>query len=491
MRKTYNVCKSGVRGYFILLALAPLLTLVAERLTSPLGALCVALATCALAYSYYWRVERPKSGEHTQIGIETIVRQRRREGRGFGLILFELDQRESLMQPDDGVCLQQISARVLRCIKGCLSEEDSEELIFETAPGRYALLPASSGGLSLEAVIKLCKRVQQAVRLPEMGTQCTLSAGFYIASQNKSPSTDELFAGAGQALAEARQNGPNALRSYCDQHDSDANMQGGLLKDLDKAIQNGELRAYFQPQISAHTGAITGFEALVRWQHAERGLIPPMEFLPLLEKSGDIARITELMISQALEAIAHWRMQGYPIPRVGINFSTADLLNPNLVDIITFELERYNLSAEHLSIEVLETVAAGPSDGQIAQTLRELADLGCCIDLDDFGTGYASITSINQLCIERIKIDRSFVTGITTSPEQQKLVSAILTMAEKLGLSTVAEGIESEDERDYLTRLGCLHLQGFGIGRPMPLADAEKWIAAYLAKRAPEQIYAN
>lgn len=488
MRKTDNVGKSGVRGYLILLALAPLLTLIAERLTSPLGALCVALATCALAYGYYRRVERPKSGELAQVGIETIVRQRRRDGQGLGMVLFELDQRESLMQPDGGACLQQVSARVLRRIKRCLRDEDH---IFETAPGRYALLPAASGDLSLETVIKLCKRVQQAVRVPEMDAKCTLSAGFYIATRIKSPSTDELFSGAEQALAEARQNGPNALRSYCGQLVPEATAQGGLLEDLGKAIRNGELRAYFQPQISAHTGAITGFEALVRWQHPERGLIPPMEFLPLLEKSGDIPRITELMISQSLEAIAHWRTQGYPIPRVGINFSTADLLNPNLVDMIAFELERHNLSAEHLSIEVLETVAAGPSDGQIAQTLRELADLGCCIDLDDFGTGYASITSINQLCIERIKIDRSFVTGITTNPEQQKLVSAILTMAEKLGLSTVAEGVESEDERDYLTRLGCLHLQGFGIGRPMPLADAEKWISAYLAKLAPEQIYAN
>lgn len=488
MRKTDNVGKNGVRGYLILLALAPLLTLIAERLSSPLGALCVALATCALACWHYLHTERPKSGERVQAEIERIVQKRRREGLDQGVILLELDQRESLMRAGDEALPSQISAKMLRCIKSCLGDEDH---LFEIVPGRYALLPAASGGLSLEAAIKLCKRVQQAVRVPEMEAKCTLSAGFYIATRIKSPSADELLAGAEQALAEARQNGPNALRSYCGQLVPEAAAQGGLLEDLGKAIRNGELRAYFQPQISAHTGAITGFEALVRWQHPERGLIPPMEFLPLLEKSGDILRITELMISQSLEAIAHWRTQGYPIPRVGINFSTADLLNPNLVDMIAFELERHNLSAEHLSIEVLETVAAGPSDGQIAQTLRELADLGCCIDLDDFGTGYASITSINQLCIERIKIDRSFVTGITTNPEQQKLVSAILTMAEKLGLSTVAEGVESEDERDYLTRLGCLHLQGFGIGRPMPLADAEKWISAYLAKLAPEQIYAN
>jgi EAL domain-containing protein (putative c-di-GMP-specific phosphodiesterase class I) len=161
------------------------------------------------------------------------------------------------------------------------------------------------------------------------------------------------------------------------------------------------------------------------------------------------------------------------------------------VDRIEWELDRHELTPDRLVIEVLETVVANRSEDVVIRNLAGLARLGCCLDLDDFGTGHASITSIRRFSIERIKIDRSFVTRIDDDLEQQKMVTAILTMAERLGLDTLAEGVETAAERAMLARLGCGHVQGFGIARPMPIKETDAWIHSYDIRRsepAPVQL---
>jgi EAL domain-containing protein (putative c-di-GMP-specific phosphodiesterase class I) len=154
------------------------------------------------------------------------------------------------------------------------------------------------------------------------------------------------------------------------------------------------------------------------------------------------------------------------------------------VERIAWELDRYGLTADRLVVEVLETVVATRSEDAVIRNLSGLARLGCCLDLDDFGTGHASISSIRRFSIERIKIDRSFVSRLDQDPEQGRMVGAILTMAERLGLDTLAEGVETEGERQMLTRLGCGHVQGFGIARPMPFDETVAWIRAATANGA-------
>lgn len=464
-------------------AASPLAILCLERVIGgglALGAAGV-VALSGLLFSY--RLCRAAATQNLHKCLDARIKTSQKSGSSGGILLLELDQLNEALQLYGANRMGQLHRTIEARLRQVLAPHDE---LFSIADGSYAVLPGGPD-LNDEAMLKLGKRLQQKIRQPiPLGhgeAVHTVSGGYCLTNRVKAPCASELIAGAREALDEAQNAGPNALRSYCDLVMKRRAARRGLLSDLDNAIARGELRAYFQPQISARTGEITGFEALVRWQHPERGLIPPMEFLPLLEQSGDISKVTELMIEQSLEALSHWHERGFDVPRIGINVSTADLLNRSLVDLVGFELDRHALSANHLSIEVLETVAAGPADKRIAQTLAALADLGCCIDLDDFGTGHASITNINRLCIERIKIDRSFITGISDNPEQQRLVGAILTMAEQLGLATVAEGIESEDERRILTKLGCSHLQGFGIGRPMAAAEAEAWIIAYTAEQ--------
>jgi EAL domain-containing protein (putative c-di-GMP-specific phosphodiesterase class I) len=186
------------------------------------------------------------------------------------------------------------------------------------------------------------------------------------------------------------------------------------------------------------SGAISGVEALARWHHPRRGVIAPCDFLPLLERNGLMGRLGHLMLSDALAALSQWDSKGMFVPTVSISMSNTELRNPYLVDHIMMELDKFGLAPERLVIEVLETVVANQDDSTITTNLQRLAELGSGIDLDDFGTGYASITSIRQLAIQRIKIDRSFVTHIDRDEEQQNMVDAILTMAKRLELDTLA-----------------------------------------------------
>ena len=252
-----------------------------------------------------------------------------------------------------------------------------------------------------------------------------------------------------------------------------------LEDDVERALAAGEIRPWFQPQISTDTGEITGFEALARWPHSDFGMIPPKDFLDAIAQGGLATRLTEEILRKSFAAMRNWDDAGLSVPSVGVNFSGEELQNPRLVDYIKLELDRFNLAAERLTVEVLETVVSDSSDDMITRNIAALANLGCRIDLDDFGTGHASIASIRRFAISRLKIDRSFVSRLDQDREQQNMLAAILTMSERLGLETLAEGVETSGEHAMLAQLGCGHVQGFGIARPMPFDDTLGWIREY------------
>jgi EAL domain-containing protein (putative c-di-GMP-specific phosphodiesterase class I) len=195
-----------------------------------------------------------------------------------------------------------------------------------------------------------------------------------------------------------------------------------------------------------------------------------------------LEKLCEEMLEQSISALNTWDLKGFTVPKVGINFSGDELHNPMLAEKIGWELGRYEMPSSRIAIEVLESVIAGTPDGVVARNLRDLAKLGCHIDLDDFGTGHASISSLQRFSANRLKIDRSFVKNVDQDQNQQKLIAAIVTMAEQLGIETLAEGVETAGEHAMLAQLGCGHVQGYGIARPMPLNDTIPWMKAHAAK---------
>lgn len=417
--------------------------------------------------------------------LDRALRFSVRMGRATGAMVLEIDRFKLIEERHNRVAIERILSVTANRLQDSLRESD---LVARLDGPTYAVALSPVRRLDLEAAIQLAGRIQRALAEPIAvdGTNVYLTAsiGFSIAARLPHPTGDSVLQAATLAMIEAQRSGPSGIRSYSAAMRDRIASRNNLADEVGEALDKGEIMAFFQPQVSTVTGEITGFETLARWHHPRRGLIPPIEFLPALEQAGLMDRLGEIMIHDALSALRHWEDRGFHIPRVGVNFSNQELCDPRLVDRIGWELDRYDLTPNRLVIEVLETVVAGRSEDVVIRNLSGLARLGCCLDLDDFGTGHASITNIRRFSIERIKIDRSFVTRIDDDPEQQKMVSAILTMAERLGLDTLAEGVETDEERAMLTHLGCGHVQGFGIARPMPMQDTDAWIMQYNDSRS-------
>jgi EAL domain-containing protein (putative c-di-GMP-specific phosphodiesterase class I) len=284
------------------------------------------------------------------------------------------------------------------------------------------------------------------------------------------------------SLAEAQSSGASALRLAPAGIVQPAKGSSLTVAAALNALNSGEVRPWFQPQLSTDTGRVSGVEALARWVHPKRGLIPPGEFLGLIESAGAMERLGDVILTDSLTALADWDSQGLHVPGVSVNLSDAELRNPHLADKILWELDRHNMPSHRLRVEVLETVVlTGPN--QIASlNLDKLAKAGCRVDLDDFGTGNASIAALQKLNIACLKIDRSFVSRLDRDENQRRLVSAILSMAERLGVETLAEGVESAGEHSLLAQLGCDHVQGFGIARPMAADQLATWVREHDAK---------
>ncbi|WP_407495126.1 putative bifunctional diguanylate cyclase/phosphodiesterase [Pseudooceanicola sp. MF1-13] len=362
-------------------------------------------------------------------------------------------------------------------LRGALRDQD---LICRTGGSSFGIAIAPVAHLDIETAIQMASRLQSAVEEPIVLDNTIIyvsaSIGFCMGSRASEPTGEGLIDAAATALGEAIRNAPSAIRSYSDELRRTERSRHIFADEAAAALENGEIHPNFQPQISTDTGRITGFEALARWTHADRGPIAPADFLPVLENAGKLARLGEVMLTQSLAALRQWDEAGLDVPTVAVNFSSDELRNPKLIDKVKWELDRYDLAPHRLSIEVLETVVAASPEDVVSRNVNGLARLGCRIDLDDFGTGHASISSIRRFAVSRIKIDRSFVMKVDRDAEQQRMISAILTMAERLGLETLAEGVETPGEHTMLAQLGCDHVQGFGIGRPMPFEATGDWL---------------
>ena len=352
--------------------------------------------------------------------------------------------------------------------------------------GGFAIALAPVRWLDLEAMVQLATRLQSAladpISLDAARLYVTASIGFCLGARAPDGTGASLLDAAQTAADEALRNGPSSIRAFAlgmarKRADRDA-----FREVLEVALDEGQIRPHFQPQISTDTGALSGFEALARWHHPERGLIMPAEFLPAVDEAGLSERMGEVILFHALAALVRWDKAGLRVPTVGVNFGASELRNPKLAEKLKWELDRFNLTPDRLSVEILETVVAETDNDVIVHNIAALARLGCGIDLDDFGTGHASITSIRRFAVRRIKIDRSFVTKVDEDREQQKVISAVLSLAERLGLETLAEGVETQAELSMLGQLGCGHVQGYGIARPMPFEDTADWIARHRAQ---------
>lgn len=281
----------------------------------------------------------------------------------------------------------------------------------------------------------------------------------------------KLLQKAEQTMMLAKIRSRNRYQFYIASVDSEMRVRRELAASLREALMRNEFHLVYQPQIDLISRQVVGVEALLRWHHPERGLVPPDLFIPLAEQSGAIIAIGEWVLDQACRQLRDWQQAGRPDLRMSVNLSTVQLHHPDLSSMVTRVMQRYALPRDSLELEVTETGLMEDIQAA-AKHLNELKSTGVLIALDDFGTGYASLANLRQFPIDRLKIDKSFV----QNAEDEAIVKAVITLGSSMGMKVVAEGVEDAAQLAALEHYGCDQIQGYHFGVPMP-AEA---VAAFL-----------
>jgi len=297
----------------------------------------------------------------------------------------------------------------------------------------------------------------------------------------------ELMFNADAAMYHTKNNGRNGYTFFQPSMNTLAQSQLQLNNDLWQALDNEELRLFYQPKYCAPSGPILGFEALLRWQHPSRGLLAPDAFLPMAEKTGMIINIGNWVINEACRQLRAWHLQGHPHWSVAVNLSAVQFEQSNLVETVTEALTQHQIPAELLTLEVTETTAMRDPEESV-RILTELTNMGVKASIDDFGTGYSSLLYLKRLPASELKIDRAFVNELQAHSEDATIVSAIVALAQSLHLKVVAEGVETQDQQAFLTGLGCDTLQGYLLGKPVPPERIGELPNFYQEELALEQV---
>ena len=401
----------------------------------------------------------------------------------MALFCLEVDDAIDIAKRLGAASLDDVQQRLHMRFASCLRKND---IVYQSGVLQWTIALTPGPRLDLEAAIQQSNRLQEIMDEPFYANDdqlyFTCCIGFTIDQKPCKPAHVLLEQGQA-ALKTAILNGPGSIRAYqASMGKPSISQHPGNSQDLNGDIESC-LCAWFQPQLSTDTGEISGFEALARWCDRAGQWHSPAVILPILEQTGQMEQLTDIILEQSLNALTKWDERDLNIATIGVNFSESDLANPRLFDKIAWELDRHNLAPERLCIEVLESVIAGEADDMIVRNVTRLAAHGCPIDLDDFGTGHSSISTLRRLPVQRLKIDRSFVAKADFDPEQQKMVATILMMADRLDLSCLAEGVETLGEQSILAQLGCRYVQGFGIGKPMAFEQTVEWIKTFQAKQ--------
>gem|GEM_PF-655370 len=396
-----------------------------------------------------------------------------RHGQTLAVLFLDLDRfkevNDSLGHAEGDTLLAQVATRLQALTR-------AEDTVCRLGGDEFVLLLPEAGQ---DGALRVADKVLNAFRQPfdVAGHRLSASTSIGIALfPHDGADFAELLKNADTALYRAKQDGRNT-RVFYDRAMNVATLERLMLEgELRQAIQAGDLRAYYQPKVRLADGALVGAEALVRWQHPERGLIPPGQFIPVAEASDLIVDLGDWMLVEVCRQLAEWRRLGLPSLVVAINLAARHFRQPGLVDRIGGLLEDYCLPARILELELTESTLL-EAGADTAETLNQIERLGVGLALDDFGTGYSSLSYLKRLPLTTLKIDQSFVRDLVTDPDDRTIAATILALGHQMGLVVVAEGVETEEQRHVLLEQGCDLAQGYLFDRPLPAKDfAAAWL---------------
>ena len=386
-----------------------------------------------------------------------------REGGGAAVVLlFDLDGFKDV----NDTLGHDVGDVLLQAVAGRLTEfSHRDDLICRLGGDEFAVL---SAGLSADKAYEFAQHLMNVVSSPYHIKDHEIKIGTCIgvAISSSEPDMEELFKRADLALYEAKALGTGHACIF------QPHMQTRLLEkkafeaDLHDALKNGEMEVFYQPQVDTFTREICGYEALLRWTHPKRGAVPPSEFIPVAEKTGMIHELGDWVLKVACCEAVLWNR---PL-KVAVNLSPVQFITKDLIQRVKAILQESGLDPQRLELEITESVLLDRNE-QTLRILRQLKAIGIQIAMDDFGTGYSSLGSLSSFPFDKIKIDRSFIRDVTTRADALAIVELVTGIGQSLGMITIAEGIETEEELECLKRVGCDQLQGYLFGRPVPASE--------------------
>ncbi len=316
---------------------------------------------------------------------------------------------------------------------------------------------------------KVLSLLVQPISLREHQLSLTASIGISLYPQN-GEDANSLMRKADRAMYQAKNKGGDCFSFFSAEDDDLVEERLFLENDLRQAVDRNELLLHYQPQIDLASGRMVGVEALVRWQHGQRGMISPGDFIPLAEETGLIVSIGEWVLRAACIQGRKWQQAGLPPVRVAVNISTWQIRQPDFVDMVESILEESGFDPQFLELEITES-AVMDNVQEAVRILNIFQQRGISLAMDDFGTGYSSLSSLQRLPLSKLKIDRSFIREVTSNPNDAALTSSVIALGRTMGLGVVAEGVETEEQLLFLQQMDCAQVQGFLFSKPLPAGE--------------------
>jgi diguanylate cyclase (GGDEF)-like protein/PAS domain S-box-containing protein len=418
---------------------------------------------------------------------QAISGARRRSTQG-GVIFMDLDRfkivNDSLGHEIGDILLQKVAERLKKLIR-------TEDTIARIGSDEFALLFTDVGTTPRETgqkLVRIAEKIRHAmskmflIDSHELYITATIGIALFSGDADKA---EEILRHASTAVSRCKKTERNRCMFYLPDMQAAVDQRLIIEKELRWALERNELQLFFQPQVEA-SGRIIGAEALIRWQHPERGFIPPMEFIPIAEETGLILRLGEWVLSEACRRMTSWKRQGIGrhLQHVAVNISPWQFRQPDFTTLVKRVLAETGAEPSMLTIEITEGVAIDNLEDTIAKML-ELKKMNIRFSIDDFGTGYSSLSYLHRLPLDQLKIDRSFTQGLAKGSRFASIVSTIIILAENLGLSVIAEGVETATELNFLLENDCTTFQGYYFSRPLAPADFENRLKAHTLTQAP------
>ena len=418
----------------------------------------------------------------TGVANRTLLEERARFALGrsarskepISVVFFDIDHfkdiNDSLGHSFGDALLVELSKRMV----GRLRAEDT---IARLGGDEFVLLLPGIDANGTEVVVqKLMQLIKQIYRIGEIELNITTSMGIAVFPADGTD-LETLSKNADAAMYRAKREGRNTYRFFTPEMQARSARHLELVNALRYALERDQLSLHYQPQVAIENGGVIGIEALLRWNHPELGSISPNEFIPVAEETGQILPIGEWVIRTAMRQLKAWHELGFDDLRMAVNLSAVQFRHGDLPNTINRILIEANIDAKYLELELTESVATHDPEGAIS-IMNTLYERGVRMSIDDFGTGYSSLSYLKKFKVYKLKIDRSFVRDIHTDPEDKAIVSAVIGMAKSLGLRTIAEGVETAEQLEFLRQQGCVEVQGYYFSRPLPAPEFEQFMNA-------------